>query len=906
MKNLFAVSFVLTAISAAAQVAAPPPSATLNQTVLRDPSAGSGCCGYRTLVPGPGEPYITRYLFPNASVAAVNRPLLAFAHMTDLHVTDDESPLRVQWLDRFASQLGTGSAYRAHETLTTQIADSMARAIRNAGTGPRTGLPLKFTLVTGDSTDNMQYNETRWYINVLDGTTVVPKSGGTNEESVMSPANFQSYYWHPEALRSPPDAYQRDFKTVPGLLASSRRAFQATGLGMPWYTTFGNHDATVQGNLPMHSLDGIASLPLGTLNDIATGGKRIFDIYGWPTSFVGYTTWNAVWDALTGKYTVDQRPATSDAHRRLLSRTDFMAEHFKTVGTPAGHGYVQGSNLSYYAMPSGPNDLFQFIALDTTNSIDFGPDGWIDNAQFDWLTTQLKANSAHFRGDDSNHTLYANPNGSDKLIVLYMHHTLNSMGKVSSHYVADSTYTGHYVVDGKSGSQLQDLLLKYPNVIMVVDGHTHANNIWPHSATWPDGGRNGFWEINSSSGIDWPVQSRLIEVAEGGGALSIFTTMLDADAPLSYRTSGEGLGTTKQLASLGRELIANDPDETGFTNGPASPLGVDTRRGVDPNVRNTQLVLPTPFTLPYPIPDTSFATSRGSDGKLEIFWLAQTPGQNPTPYHASQITPNGSTYSAWQTMDGSVSAIASATYGNGLNALFGVSFDQLVWYRSEMLNVAGTTPNTFLPWKGMDGGLTSIAATPDANGNLYVIGVNSANGGVFHRHQTSWYSGSQDSMTWSPWVVFPNNGASRQVAATTSWDGRVAVFSLAGDGSIWTTWQHAPGVDTWDAVYQIDGNLSSIAVAMNPDGRLEMFGTDSWHQVFHRSQTYANGAYAWIWNPWVRLDGAMSQVATGVNQDGRIELFGIDPQGQIFHRAQVSRNASDFTSWVQIGGTLRP
>ena len=86
-----------------------------------------------------------------------------------------------------------------------------------------------------------------------------------------------------------------------------------------------------------------------------------------------------------------------------------------------------------------------------------------------------------------------------------------------------------------------------------VNGHTHRNQVLAH--TRPGGG--GLWEINTASHIDWPQQSRLIEIADNDdGTLSIFTTMVDHAGPASY---GGSTSDTVRLAGLGRELAANDP-----------------------------------------------------------------------------------------------------------------------------------------------------------------------------------------------------------------------------------------------------------------------------------------------------------------------------------------------------------
>ena len=94
-------------------------------------------------------------------------------------------------------------------------------------------------------------------------------------------------------------------------------------------------------------------------------------------------------------------------------------------------------------------------------------------------------------------------------------------------------------------------------MIAYVAGHTHANTVRFY------GGRRGrgFWEVNTASHIDWPQQSRLIELMDNrDGTLSIFGTILDSAAPAGAPAPGpSGAFTDTELASLGRTLSYNDP-----------------------------------------------------------------------------------------------------------------------------------------------------------------------------------------------------------------------------------------------------------------------------------------------------------------------------------------------------------
>ncbi len=130
---------------------------------------------------------------------------------------------------------------------------------------------------------------------------------------------------------------------------------------------------------------------------------------------------------------------------------------------------------------------------------------------------------------------------------------------------------------------MRDLLLRFPNVVLWVNGHTHRNTVIPHRA--PTGG--GFWEVNTAAHIDWPQQSRVLELVDNqDGTLSIFGTILDMAAPASHRGR---LDSPTALASLARELAGSDWQSR------ARPVpGEDGRRGAVQD-RNVELVLSAPF-----------------------------------------------------------------------------------------------------------------------------------------------------------------------------------------------------------------------------------------------------------------------------------------------------------------------
>ena len=409
-----------------------PQGSTLARTLLH---GTAGTLGYRHIVAGPGEKTIVRNALQAGAQrdrSATRRPLLAFAQFTDMHLIDAQSPARVEFLDRF-NDPGTllssispfSSAYRPWEMLTLHVSDAMVQAVNALRGGPVTGAPLTFTICTGDNSDNTQYNEVRWHINLLDGKKVTPDSGNLDEwQGVGGTTDHDSSYWHPTG--SPPtdsvDNYRAKYgyPSVPNLFHACRAPFRAAGLRTPWYAVMGNHDGLVQGNIPSDAL----------LNDLATGSVK-------PTGLPdGIDVAAVVAEAKAGDFAALEtlftagplKTVTADPRRRMLNEKQMVAEYFTTTSTPVGHGYTKKNlddGTAYYAFtPGHPGQPgVRCISLDTVNRNGYD-DGSIDTTQLAWLTAELNANSSRHLDTSG---AWVKGHGTDRYILIFSHHTVATM-----------------------------------------------------------------------------------------------------------------------------------------------------------------------------------------------------------------------------------------------------------------------------------------------------------------------------------------------------------------------------------------------------------------------------------------------------------------------------------------------
>jgi hypothetical protein len=103
------------------------------------------------------------------------------------------------------------------------------------------------------------------------------------------------------------------------------------------------------------------------------------------------------------------------------------------------------------------------------------------------------------------------------------------------------------------------------------------------------GSAGGFWEVNTASHIDWPQQSRLLDLFDNkDGTLSLFATLLDHSSRLRGRVpdgavDGDGV---RALAAISRELSFNDPQADNGEDGHSDARGSRRHRNVELLIRD--------------------------------------------------------------------------------------------------------------------------------------------------------------------------------------------------------------------------------------------------------------------------------------------------------------------------------
>lgn len=641
MKIKKAMVLAATMATAASTAAVPAAQAANDATNTLDHRIVRQGNGFQNLAKAAGEKYTVRKELARAKNGRAGRreSLAFFGQLTDPQIVDTASPVRTELVDPASGPIA--AAWRPQEALNTRVFDAVIKGmnenkvsrVRQAN-GKKA--KLAFSLLTGDFADNAQLNEVHWFRDVLNGKTFAPHSGkaisASNACPVATPdqvaemnaevagreyVGVQDYDdWPGQNLRYPGfwdpnvgglnDVYgYGDFPIYESLMNASQAEFTPAGLKMPWYITPGNHDILVQGNVPA-SLE-VAGL---SLRDLAVGCLKPWPNNDFDPSLLHGIDSADVFDRITQPDMIggllygllNMRRTAPDPERQFVSRLMFKKA---LAGRDNGHGFgfvdkdeltASRQNATYYGFTKGK---FRFIMLDS-NAEGGGSTGNIDAAQYRWLKRELD----RFSTVSVRNGKLVRDGGRNKLIVIGSHHTLRTMNNPTPDEAAgvcdDPMIAGcdsdprkstplHFGTKGKQS--IKDLVLQYPNVVAMINGHTHRNSLHAYKRAGSGKTGGGFWQINTASSIDWPLQSRTLEFMDNNdGTLSIFGTILNAKAPIAAPDSVANAETLADdvLVSIARRVSANDPQTDDLL-----PGGGDGT----PGDRNAEMLLPDPRLL---------------------------------------------------------------------------------------------------------------------------------------------------------------------------------------------------------------------------------------------------------------------------------------------------------------------
>ena len=458
--------------------------------------------GYGKWHYGPGLPAEKRLdLMPggySATPAATIAKLARFFVITDIHVTDKESPAQ---LLVFGFRGGSPEVYSGVMLYTPHVLDAAVQTIN--ALHEKDGFDFGISL--GDACDNTQYNELRWYIDVLDGKKINPDSGEKDDP-------------------------------IPGPLNDYQDEFQAAGLNsaIPWYQVRGNHDHYWMGSMPVN--DKIRAAHIGT--EILNMGDIVKDPRGADSTgyYVGVIDGSTPYGDVIGvgpeaAFPTPPQVSSADPDRRVLSRQEWMQEFFDTSSEPKGHGFSQAEVdkvLACYAVEPKAEVPVKFISLDDTSPDDPGPMGcghaFVDKERYDWLISELDKGQAE-----------------GQLMVIGAH--------VPIGVEEPGTPLGWSPIACVTEDEFLAKLRTYPNLILWIAGHRHLNVIQPFPSLDPNRPELGFWQVETSSLRDFPQQFRTFDIAHNGdGTVSIFAVDVDpavADGSPAALSRTYGVGAMK-------------------------------------------------------------------------------------------------------------------------------------------------------------------------------------------------------------------------------------------------------------------------------------------------------------------------------------------------------------------------
>ncbi|MBN1514557.1 MAG: TIGR03768 family metallophosphoesterase [Phycisphaerae bacterium] len=454
-------------------------------------------------------------LAPDNAGASNAACLLTFFAITDIHLTDKESPAQPIY-PGWSAVFGPTSAglfvssYSPIILSTTHVLDAAIQTVNAL----HEKTPFDFGISLGDNINNNQYNELRWFIDVMDGEYITPSSGAHAGAGTID--------------------YQKPYKA-----AGLNRA-------IPWYQVIGNHDQYWSGI----AYESVKTRAAHVGNEVINIRFDLAD-----PNFVEETgAYMGVVDGTTpygdvikcGPEENFAAPPTvvADKNRHALatdesSSLNWMTEFFTTTSNPVGHGFTQANldqDFACYTFVPKADVPLKVIVLDDTNKKDpaytsamFVGSGALDQTRLDWLRDELQ------KGQDEG-----------QLMIIAAHIPIRPQKNLDDETPAYCFY------DHDFEDELLATLHEYPNLILWIAGHRHLNTVTaqPNNPDDPaDQPERSFWEVETASLRDFPQQFRIFEILRNSdNTISILVTNVDpavAEGSPAAKSRGYAIGAAR-------------------------------------------------------------------------------------------------------------------------------------------------------------------------------------------------------------------------------------------------------------------------------------------------------------------------------------------------------------------------
>jgi metallophosphoesterase (TIGR03768 family) len=463
--------------------------------------------------------------------------LLKFFSFADVHAIDKEAPNQLILFQQVEpGSVNNTSIYSPVMSYSTQVLDAAVQAVNDLHRRD----PFDFGITLGDACNSAALNETRWFIDVLDGKMITPSTGahiGANSIDFQMP-------------------------------------FQAAGLDIdiPWFMVLGNHDHLLIGSFPFDADPSLGFREAYTADRVwAVGNPLQPDFSTFPPLFdyrnlrAEPTFYPGILNGASPDGEIIHAGRTDDSafgreaprippdpDRRPLVRSEWIDAFFDTTTKPVGHGFnlidrdtgeVADAEFACYSFVPRSEVPLKIIVLDVTQSNDDGSTdihghGYLDARRWEWLQAALASGQA-----------------DNQLMIIASHIPIGvaGIGSKMEWWQGDvNTKPGYEnVVDL---AEIVETLQQAPNLLMWIAGHRHMNTVKAFPSADESRPEQGFWQVETASLRDFPQQFRTFEIYLN----SDYTVSVEAVNVDVAVAEGTPAAQSRKYAIATQQIIQND------------------------------------------------------------------------------------------------------------------------------------------------------------------------------------------------------------------------------------------------------------------------------------------------------------------------------------------------------------